>query len=182
MKNKLTLDVNVLAYRLGANKVQGGLATACVGCEKCLTACPTCALRKESLTELTLAGNKITYLPVDANRCDWASKYALVCEEGNKCTGNFTDVPCPEVVTGEKCIVTCPLRGKSLSKREKGLLQSNSPLTFVIKFPADILPSYGRSAPAADYPASNPGNFAVPPQDPTWDNRYRTETARPRTG
>lgn len=117
---------------LEADSVQGGLANACSGCEKCLTACPTCALKKERLTELTLAGEKVTYLPVDANRCDWATKFSLSCEEGNMYTGNFTDVPCPDVVTaealedalrqqdpvfkfrpvtGEKCIINCPLRG-----------------------------------------------------------------------
>ena len=108
------------------------MAEACSGCEQCLTACPTCALRKEALTELTLNGKKVTYLPVDANRCDWATKFSLVTEEGNMYTGNYTDVPCPDKVTeenladalrqmdpvlkfrpvtGEKCIVTCPLRG-----------------------------------------------------------------------
>ena len=117
---------------LTADKVQGGLAAACEGCEKGLTACPTAALRRDAIVELTLAGEKVTYLPVDAQRCDWASKFALSCEEGNMYTGNFTDVPCPETVTaealadalrqqdpvfkfrpvmGEKCVVVCPLRG-----------------------------------------------------------------------
>lgn len=115
-----------------ADAVKAGLAEACANCEKCLTACPTCALRKDALTELELAGKKVTYLPVDANRCDWATKFSLVMEEGNMFTGNYTDVPCPDQVTeenlaaalrtmdpvlkfrpvtGEKCIVNCPLRG-----------------------------------------------------------------------
>lgn len=117
---------------LEADEVKAGLAAACSGCEKCLTACPTCALQKESVTELTLNGKKVTYLPVDANRCDWATKFSLVTEEGNMYTGNYTDVPCPDKVTeenladalrqmdpvlkfrpvtGEKCVVNCPLRG-----------------------------------------------------------------------
>ena len=117
---------------LEADEVKAGLAAACSGCEKCLTACPTCALQKDSVTELTLNGKKVTYLPVDANRCDWATKFSLVAEEGNMFTGNYTDVPCPDKVTvenldaalrqmdpvlkfrpvtGEKCVVNCPLRG-----------------------------------------------------------------------
>ncbi|MBE6930722.1 MAG: hypothetical protein E7463_10615 [Ruminococcaceae bacterium] len=117
---------------LEADEVKAGLADACSGCEKCLTACPTGALRREHLTELDIAGQKVTYLPVDAHRCDWATKFALIAEEGNMYTGNFTDIPCPETVTaenladalrqqdpvfkfrpvtGEKCIVNCPLRG-----------------------------------------------------------------------
>jgi epoxyqueuosine reductase QueG len=117
---------------LEADEVKAGLANACSRCEQCLTACPTCALQKESLTELTLNGKKVTYLPVDANRCDWATKFSLVTEEGNMYTGNYTDVPCPDKVTeenlanalrqmdpvlkfrpvtGEKCVVKCPLRG-----------------------------------------------------------------------
>ena len=67
---------------------------------------------------------------MDANRCDWATKFALIPEEGNIYVGNTTHVPCPEeitaealdaalrqhdpvfkfrAVTGEKCIVKCPL-------------------------------------------------------------------------
>jgi epoxyqueuosine reductase QueG len=116
---------------LEADAVKGGLASACVGCEKCLNACPTCALRKDALTELTLAGEKVTYLPVDANRCDWATKFALVAEEGNMYTGNYTNVPCPDEITaevladalrqhdplfknrpviGQRCVINCPLR------------------------------------------------------------------------
>lgn len=113
--------------------IQGGLSPACSDCGKCLTACPTCALRKEALAELDMDGTKVTYLPVDANRCDWATKFSLVSEEGNMYTGNYTDIPCPEKVTaenladslrqmdpvlkfrpvtGEKCIVVCPLMGR----------------------------------------------------------------------
>ncbi|MBQ3084874.1 MAG: 4Fe-4S binding protein [Clostridia bacterium] len=115
---------------LQADEVQEGLAAACVGCEQCLNACPTGALKKERLTELDIAGKKVTYLPVDAHRCDWATKFSLVKEEGNMFVGNFTDIPCPKIVTpkiledalrlqdpvfkfrpvtGEKCVVSCPL-------------------------------------------------------------------------
>lgn len=115
---------------LEADEVKAGLAAACADCQRCLTVCPTGALKKERLTELTIAGKKVTYLPVDANRCDWATKFALIPEEGNIYVGNRTYVPCPEEitadkladalrqhdpvfkfrpVTGEKCIVNCPL-------------------------------------------------------------------------
>jgi ferredoxin len=115
---------------LEADEVKEGLAAACAGCERCLTVCPTGALKKERLTELTIGGKQVTYLPVDANRCDWATKFALIPEEGNVYVGNNTHVPCPDEitaenladalrqhdpvfkfrpVTGEKCIVACPL-------------------------------------------------------------------------
>ena len=88
-------------------------------------------MRKEALTELTVAGEKVTYLPVNANRCDWATKFALVAEEGNMYTGNDTNVPCPDEITaevladalrqhdplfknrpviGQRCVISCPLR------------------------------------------------------------------------
>lgn len=115
---------------LEADEAKEGLAHACVGCEKCLDECPTGALKRGRITKIDIAGKKITYLPVDAQRCDWATKFSLVKEEGNMYTGNFTDIPCPDVittqnladalrqqdavfkmrpVTGEKCIVNCPL-------------------------------------------------------------------------
>ncbi len=118
---------------LDADEVKEGLAAACEGCDICRKACPTCALRPENKAEITLGGRKIPYLPVDANRCSWATKYALVCEEGNMYGGNFTNIPYPEELTeeklaealrqqdnvfkfrpvmGEKCIVTCPLKGR----------------------------------------------------------------------
>ncbi|HML46270.1 MAG TPA: hypothetical protein PKE04_05920, partial [Clostridia bacterium] len=86
---------------LAADKPQGGGADACAACGKCLEACPTCALCAKALTELDLGGEKVRYLPVDANRCDWASKYALACEEGNVYLGNLSDVPCPDEITPE---------------------------------------------------------------------------------
>lgn len=115
---------------LESDEVKAGLAKACVGCERCLNLCPTGALRKAVLTEIDIDGKSVTYLPVDANRCDWATKFSLISEEGNMYTGNFTNIPCPEKVTaealtealrqqdpvfkfrpvtGEKCIVNCPL-------------------------------------------------------------------------
>ena len=115
---------------LEADEVKEGLANACAGCERCLNVCPTGALKKERLTQITVNGKSITYLPSDANRCDWATKFALIPEEGNIYVGNTTYVPCPDEitaetldaalrqhdpvfkfrpVTGEKCIVNCPL-------------------------------------------------------------------------
>ena len=118
---------------LDADEVKEGLAAACEGCDICRKACPTCALCQEKTVEIELAGKKVPYLPVDANRCSWATKYALVCEEGNMYGGNFTNIPYPEELTeeklaealrqqdnvfkfrpvmGERCIVTCPLKGR----------------------------------------------------------------------
>ncbi len=115
---------------LEADEVKAGLAQACADCQRCLEVCPTGALKKERITQLTIGGKQVTYLPVDANRCDWATKFALIPEEGNIYVGNTTHVPCPEEitaealdaalrqhdpvfkfrpVTGEKCIVKCPL-------------------------------------------------------------------------
>lgn len=113
--------------------VKGGMAEDCETCRACISACPTRALLADKIATLNLAGIKVKYLPVDANRCDWASKYALVCEEGNMYGGNFTNIPCPDEidpenladalrkqdnvfkfrpVTGERCVVACPLTGK----------------------------------------------------------------------
>lgn len=116
---------------LDADPVKGS-CKACADCRICAEACPTRALIAKNKTTLDLAGVKTEFLPVDINRCDWASKYALVAEEGNMYGGNFTNIPCPDVITpdnladalrqqdhvfkfrpvmGERCVVTCPLNG-----------------------------------------------------------------------
>ena len=112
------------------NRILPKLEPTCMDCKKCLTICPTRALEAKNLTSITIAGETIPYLPVDINRCDWASKYALVKDEGNKFGGNETDIPCPDEITpenlaaavkqqdnvlkfrptiGEPCVVVCPL-------------------------------------------------------------------------
>lgn len=55
---------------LESDEVKEGMAEGCKGCEKCLTACPVGALKKERLTELDVAGKNVAYLPVDAQKCD----------------------------------------------------------------------------------------------------------------
>ncbi|MDD2504104.1 MAG: 4Fe-4S binding protein [Clostridia bacterium] len=117
---------------LEADDVLEGNPKLCGDCGKCIKACPTLALRADDMVDLDMDGVKIPYLPVDRNRCDWASKYALTGEDGNKFGGSTTDIPCPDEVTaenladalkqqdnvykfrpvtGESCIVSCPLSG-----------------------------------------------------------------------
>ena len=117
---------------LEADDAIAGNPELCGDCGKCLKACPTLALKADDMVDLDINGVKVPYLPVDRNRCDWASKYALTSEDGNKFGGNVTDFPCPDEitaenlaeilkqqdyvykfrpVTGESCIVSCPLSG-----------------------------------------------------------------------
>ncbi|NLB42568.1 MAG: epoxyqueuosine reductase, partial [Clostridiales bacterium] len=117
---------------LEADDVIAGNPELCGDCGKCIKACPTLALRADDMVELDMDGVKVPYLPVDRNRCDWASKYALSSEDGNKFGGTSTNIPCPDKVTpenladalrqqdnvykfrpvtGESCIVSCPLSG-----------------------------------------------------------------------
>jgi len=115
---------------LSPDPVLGGMAGACAGCDICVRACPSAALDPKKQVELSLGGQKVPYLPVEQNRCDWVTRYALSNEDGNAFGGSQTNVPCPEVidtealakalsthdwvfkfrpVIGESCIVKCPL-------------------------------------------------------------------------
>jgi epoxyqueuosine reductase QueG len=122
---------------LYADDIREGNPELCGDCKNCITACPTMALRADDMVELDMDGVRVPYLPVDRNRCDWASKYALTGEDGNKFGGSTTDIPCPEEitpanladalrqqdsvykfrpVTGESCIVNCPLSGSKSNR------------------------------------------------------------------
>lgn len=115
---------------LEESKVLGGLSAACEGCDICIKACPSCALDSTKTQTLTIDGVEISYLPVEQNRCDWVTRYALSNEDGNVFCGSRTNIPCPDVidektladalsqhdwvfkfrpVIGESCIVKCPL-------------------------------------------------------------------------
>lgn len=106
------------------------IAKYCADCQKCIEVCPAGALIKDRLTEINIAGSKVSYLPVDTVKCEWSSKYALCGEDGFQYIGSKTnEIPPAEVekedfanalkesdpvlkhrpVTAESCIVSCPL-------------------------------------------------------------------------
>ena len=110
--------------------VNPGIAKSCENCDICIKACPSRALSINKTVVLKLGDVEVPYLPVEQNRCDWTSRYALSNEDGNIFCGSKTNIPCPEIVNeeslkkaleshdwvfkfrpviGESCIVNCPL-------------------------------------------------------------------------
>lgn len=117
---------------LQATEIQYSSETAkfCDNCMKCLNVCPTKALLKNKKVELNIEGAEVDYIPVNTNRCDWSSKYALCGDDGFKYIGSKTNILPPEVITAEAlaealtkvdpvqkyrpvtaecCIIYCPL-------------------------------------------------------------------------
>ncbi len=75
----------------------------CDGCELCIKGCPAQALQGEGKAiELCIEGNTYRFAPLDKLRCDWASRYGLVADEGPKYLGCQNDYPVPETITEEE--------------------------------------------------------------------------------
>lgn len=112
----------------------GQTQAQCRNCLKCIEACPVKALSKEKIVSINIDGKHCDYLPVETNRCDWSSKYALCGEDGFKYIGSqMNELPPEEIneevladtlsrkdpvqkyrpVTAECCIINCPLANRT---------------------------------------------------------------------
>ena len=113
-----------------AKEMQRDVIAACAGCDQCIKACPSRALKAEKMVEIELCGRQYKWIPTDGKACDWSRKFALCGEEGHKYTGSQTEVAAPEQITPEalegafaktdrilqyrpttvhRCIIDCPL-------------------------------------------------------------------------
>ena len=113
-----------------AQKMQRDVTVACAGCDQCIKACPSRALKAEKMLEIELCGRIYKWIPADGKACDWSRKYALCGEEGHKYTGSQTEVEAPREITPtalegafaktdrilqyrpttvHRCIIDCPL-------------------------------------------------------------------------
>jgi len=102
----------------------------CKNCLHCIKRCPVNALSETKIVKLNIESNEIEYLPVDTNRCNWSSKYALCGDDGFKYIGSKVNELPPDVInekalydallkldpiqkhrpaTAECCIINCPL-------------------------------------------------------------------------
>lgn len=112
-------------------KAKGAVnAPSCEGCDACIQACPSKALRAENAVMIELNGKTYRWIPTDNKACDWSKKYALMGEEGHRYTGNYTNMEVPEEIgvenltealkgadrvlayrptTVHRCVIECPL-------------------------------------------------------------------------
>lgn len=102
------------------------------GCDLCVRACPVGAFNRGVAT-IEFAGKKISFMPTEHVRCEWATRYGLVAEEGFKFAGSTVNVMPPEKITkealeealrkqdpilkfrpclAEMCAIKCPLEGE----------------------------------------------------------------------
>jgi len=73
------------------------LRSKCEGCERCLKKCTMNAFAGAAV--LAVDGEKLPFHFTDQKRCDWALRFGLVGDEGNKLTGSKTDVKAPAEIT-----------------------------------------------------------------------------------
>ncbi len=107
-----------------------GRPEACRTCIRpCVTACPSRAISEETV-QLSLEGRAWSFNRIDARRCDWVKRYALMGESGFRYLGSTVDLPPPEPITAEAlsdalkchdaikkyrpvvaepCVIQCPL-------------------------------------------------------------------------
>ena len=79
---------------------------ACGTCSKCITGCPAASLSDESSVQLQIEGHMYKFAVINRLRCDWASQYGLLGEEGPKYLGSTNDFQVPDHITREKLIET----------------------------------------------------------------------------
>ncbi|MGI6652880.1 MAG: hypothetical protein ACOX55_02035 [Christensenellales bacterium] len=73
----------------------------CAACKQCVTACPTGAIDAKSPVSFAVDGQTATLLPIDRNRCRWASLYALSNKDGFEYNGSTTNIPIPDIIDVE---------------------------------------------------------------------------------
>lgn len=116
--------------------ITGKVDKYCSECGICRDVCPANAYTSEKKAKININGVEFTYIPVETKKCDWASKYALINEDGFKHQGSDVNIPVPEkinndnlkdallqldpmqkhlTVTAEACIIKCPYAEKKVN-------------------------------------------------------------------
>jgi len=88
---------------LAASPLPGPPASGirCTRCDRrCVAACPSKAITARTAT-VTLEGHAWSFQVIDALRCDWVKRYALMGDGGYKYLGSTVDIAPPETITAE---------------------------------------------------------------------------------
>jgi epoxyqueuosine reductase QueG len=109
---ELTLNRNVYTPEYGINQrfiaiitdleltpdavKPASVASACADCRRCVDACPTLAFQAVGAQELDIGGQVYPYMPIDINRCHWATRYALTNRDGFEFNGSSLDLTPPQ--------------------------------------------------------------------------------------
>ena len=78
----------------------------CKNCDKCISACPAMALKKDKTITIQIEDRKMEAAGLERLHCDWAMRYGLMKEAGPKCLGSTNDYPVPDVITRENLVET----------------------------------------------------------------------------
>ena len=112
--------------------VAEGARNRCHECaEPCIGSCPSQAIQRQRI-ELTCEGQAYAFNRIDARRCDWVKRYALMGESGFKYLGSPLDVAPPALIT--EAALSAALRGHDPIKKYRPVIAEpcviNCPLAF----------------------------------------------------
>ncbi len=68
------------------------IPAVCASCHKCLDACPVTAFEPEKKLDLAIGTEKYDFMPLETNRCRWATRYALTNKDGFEHNGSALDL------------------------------------------------------------------------------------------
>ena len=126
----IVTDAELIADKVN---ITGKVDEYCSECDICKNTCPAKAYMPDNESEININGKTFTYTPIDTKKCDWASKYALMNEDGFKYEGSDVNIPVPKkidgeslkealrqldpmqkhlTITAEACIINCPYAEK----------------------------------------------------------------------
>lgn len=109
---------------LQADPVQAATIPAvCADCGKCLKACPVSAFEPARKLDLKVGTETYAFMPLETNRCRWATRYALTNKDGFEHNGSNLDLR-PEAEINEENLAVALRQRDPINKFRPTIVQS----------------------------------------------------------